>query len=158
MNLTRRDMWALSQYLYYHRPKSAILLWVMILFFPLFLAWNTWQQGVSLPASVITGILVGAPVSLLVALLPGIAGALGRNSTRHGDRVLRMDPEGIHLYMTGMDTITAWASVTGIVDHKQHIFIMMGDCVLCAVPKRCFATPTDARSFYDQAVQYSRGA
>jgi hypothetical protein len=71
---------------------------------------------------------------------------------QNGEQLLRLTPVYLYHRAAWSESKTQWEGVAGVADGEKHLFIAYHSGAYLSIPKRAFASDTEAKAFYDEAV------
>jgi hypothetical protein len=75
-----------------------------------------------------------------------------------GNRIVAIDETGIHESMDIANEFVQWQGINRIEQDMKYIFLFVDVLRGYVIPKRSFASVTDAEAFYNQAMEYYKAA
>src|SRR5690606_25063181 len=71
-----------------------------------------------------------------------------------GEHTITLSPEGVLERTAVNEGLHKWSGIHAIVDDKEHLYLMIGEQMSHIIPKRAFASESEALAFADAAKAY----
>ncbi len=82
----------------------------------------------------------------------------GKNKGTFGQHTLKLGQDGVVETTEVGETRASWAGVERVTESETYIFIFLSSSMAHVIPKRSFASATQAEQFYQLAQDYYRHA
>ncbi len=149
-NITRKDIWNFNKLAFIYIPivRYFLIIMAVVILYPTVSAFlNNVAEGIANLIFLFIVLTVAYQIlKWLIILLPSAKGGI------LGDHMMELRTDGVREQTNVNDNMYKWSGIYKIINHKKYIFIFTNRMAAHIIPRRSFATKSQADTFLEMAL------